>query len=192
MALGIVPAAGAATRFGGEKLLTDVDGTPMIERTVRALRAGGVLEVVVVVGPDDRAIAALGLPARIAENPDPSRGMLSSIQAGLAAGEGDPIVIIPGDMPYVRPETVRALLDHYAKRHGILSPRYQGKRGHPVLVPASLGSEILAEDPRSATLHDVLRRHEAARADLEVQDPGVVRDVDTRADLRDATGARRS
>lgn len=182
MALGIVPAAGAAERFGGDKLLADVDGMPLIERTVRALRDGGVEEIVVVVGPDDHAIAALGLPARIAENPDPSRGMLSSLQAGLAAGEGDPLVIVPGDMPYVAPATVRALLREYARRRAIVSPRYRGKRGHPVLLPASLRGEILAEDPR-ATLHDVIARHVHSRVDVDVDDPGTVRDVDTRADL---------
>ena len=63
-------------------------------------------------------------------NPDPSRGMFSSIQTGVSAAEGDPILVLPGDMPFVRSETVAALVA--AARLGeIVSPRYGSKHGHP-------------------------------------------------------------
>ena len=59
-------------------------------------------------------------------NPDPSRGMFSSIQIGLAAAQGDPSSCFPGDMPFVRPATVaaRALRSEQALA-AIVSPRFQ-------------------------------------------------------------------
>jgi molybdenum cofactor cytidylyltransferase len=91
-------------------------------------------------------------------------------------------VVLPGDMPFVRPETVRAVLAKYRERPAIVSPRYKGKRGHPVVMPLSLRDEIASTAP-TANLHEVIKHHQEERVDLEVDDPGVVRDVDIPADL---------
>ncbi len=85
-------------------------------------------------------------------------------------------------MPYVRPETVRAVVAKYRERAAIVSPRYRGKRGHPVVMPLALRDEIAAM-AATANLHDVIHHHQDDRVDLDVDDAGVVRDVDTRADL---------
>jgi molybdenum cofactor cytidylyltransferase len=87
-------------------------------------------------------------------------------------------------MPYVRPETVRAVIAKYTERNAIVSPRYRGKRGHPVALPPALRDEIAAFPP-TATLHDVIKKHTELRVDLDVADRGVVRDVDVPADLVD-------
>jgi molybdenum cofactor cytidylyltransferase len=187
-AVAVVTAAGSAERFGGKKLLTPIDGEPLLDHTIRALLEGGVAEVIVVVGRDARAEverdvnAMLDPRVRPVENPDPTRGMFSSIQEGVAQAQGDAILVMPGDMPFVSPETVRAVIDAYARKPAIVSPRYRGKRGHPVALPASLRDEILAADPRS-TLHDVIHAHTDIRVDVDVEDPGVVRDVDRIEDL---------
>lgn len=186
-ALGVVPAAGAAERFGGAKLLASVGGVPLLERTVRSLLDGGVSRVVVVLGPEADALRK-GVPAlsrravTLATNQRPERGMLSSIQTGVREADGDPILVLPGDMPYVEPATVSALLREQKERGGIVSPRFDGKRGHPVVIPGRLKDEILGA-AEGATLHDVLRAHASERADLDVYDRGVIRDVDQPADL---------
>jgi len=183
----IVPAAGAAERFGGAKLLASVGSDVLLERTIRSLLDGGVERVVVVLGPDASDIRK-GVPAldargvRVATNRKPERGMLSSIQAGLREISGDPILVLPGDMPYVEAATVSTLLREQAARGGILSPRFDGKRGHPVVIPGSLRDEILGAAD-GATLHDVLRAHASDRTDLDVYDRGVIRDVDEPKDL---------
>lgn len=187
-AIAIVTAAGSAARFGGRKLLADVGGEPLLDRTIRSLLEGGAAEIIVVVGTEDRALLERDVNAladarvRPVENTDPSRGMFSSIQAGLATASGDALVVLPGDMPFVRPETVRAVIDAYRARPSIVSPRYRGKRGHPVVLPLALRDEI-ASTPATATLHDVIKRHAELRVDLDVDDPGILRDVDTAEDL---------
>lgn len=186
-ALAIVPAAGSAERFGSAKLLADIGGVPLLERTVRSLLDGGVERAVVVLGPGEKEVRdkvpALGeTRVQVALNRDPSRGMISSIQAGLRESNGDPIVVLPGDMPYVTAATVALLLDAHRSREAIISPRFDGKRGHPVVIPGRLRDEILEADTR-ATLHEVLKRHASERVDIDVYDRGVLRDVDTPEDL---------
>ena len=187
-AVAIVTAAGSAERFGGKKLLTLIEGEPLLDHTIDALLEGGVAEVIVVVGRDGRAElerdvnAMLDPRVRAVENPDPSRGMFSSIQEGVAQAQGDAILVMPGDMPFVSPDTVRAVIAAYERKPAIVSPRYHGKRGHPVALPGSLRDEIRAADPR-ATLHDVIHAHMHMRVDVEVSDPGIVRDIDRPEDL---------
>lgn len=187
-AVAIVTAAGSAERFGGKKLLAPIAGEPLLDHTIRSLLEGGVSEVIVVVGTEarrelERDVNAMNDPrVRPVENPDPSRGMFSSVQVGVATANGDALVVLPGDMPYVRPETVRAVIAKYREGPAIVSPRYKGKRGHPVVMPLSLRDEISAT-AATANLHDVIHHHQDERVDLDVDDAGVVRDVDTPADL---------
>ncbi len=188
--LGIVTAAGAAERYGSQKLLASVGGSPLLERTVRSLLDGGLDRVVVVLGPDAAAIrsAVSALADRrvsVATNRHPERGMLSSIQEGFSEASGDPVVVLPGDMPYVEPATVAGLLQRHDETGGIVSPRFGGKRGHPVVIPGKYRDEIRGA-PASATLHEILRAHAGERVDMDVYDRGVVRDVDVPADLGEA------
>lgn len=184
--LAIVPAAGRGERFGSSpKLLADVGGEPMLARTIRTLFDGGVSRIVIVTAPGSTltGLAILDdVRVMTVVNPDPSRGMLSSIQTGLAATDGDPILVHPGDMPFVQAQTIAAVLT--ASRLGdVVTPRHGAKRGHPVALPGHLRVAILSADPAS-NLSAVLKAAEVDRLELEVDDPGVLRDVDTPHDLR--------
>jgi CTP:molybdopterin cytidylyltransferase MocA len=189
--IAIVPAAGKGERFGGGKLLTAVDGVPMIERTVRSLLDGGVASVVVVLAPDsDVAAAGPKIPAlgdrrvRSVINSDPSRGMFSSIQAGLqtVVDRTNVILVLPADMPFVRAATVGAILTAARQSAEPMSPTYNGRRGHPLALPACLRAALLAVDPRES-LNDALRVLTLPRQELPVDDPGILRDIDRRDDL---------
>jgi len=72
-------------------------------------------------------------------------------------------------MPFISAETVRAVIAAYERKPAIVSPRYRGKRGHPVALPPSLRDEIRDADPR-ATLHDVIHAHPDLRIDVDVED----------------------
>jgi molybdenum cofactor cytidylyltransferase len=184
-ALAIVPAAGKAERFGGGKLVADIDGEPLLNRTLRSLIDGGVEKLVVILAPGTTfaTVHLLSDPrVRRVVNPNPERGMFSSILIGLAAEEGDPILVLPGDMPFVKAETVTAVLNEATRTGRIVSPRFGGRHGHPVAFPGTLKAEILKADV-TWTLAAVLQVHDAQRTSIDVSDPGVHRDVDARGDL---------
>jgi molybdenum cofactor cytidylyltransferase len=182
----IVPAAGKSERFGGAKLLADVRGEPLLNHTIRSLIDGGVRRVVVVVPPGPALKVPLMADPRVvsAVNPDPARGMFSSIQAGASAGVADLLLVLPGDMPFVRPATVTALLEAAQETGLAISPRHQGRRGHPIALPGRLRAAILAA-PADTTLSAVLAADGIARIEMDVDDPGILRDVDTPGDIKD-------
>lgn len=185
-AVGIVPAAGRGSRFGGAKMLALVRGEPMIAHPVRALSDGGIARVIVITSAaaDLSAVAELSRPGvTTVFNPDPDRGMFSSIQIGIAAAGGDPVVVLPGDMPFVRPETVVRLLAEYAEAPGPVAPEYRGKHGHPLALPPAACRAILQAEATSR-LDDVLARSGWPRRFFAVDDAGVTRDVDVIGDLR--------
>lgn len=184
--LAIVPAAGRAERFGSSKLTADLRGEPLLAHTVRSLLDGHVARVVVVAAETGayRAIPLLRDPrVTIVVNTDADRGMFSSIQTGLAASDGDPILILPGDMPFVRPESIARLLEVYRTTPGLLVvPQRHARHGHPVVVPGSIRAAALAASPFS-TLADVIKAQRLVPREVELDDKGILRDVDTPADL---------
>jgi molybdenum cofactor cytidylyltransferase len=105
--------------------------------------------------------------------------MLSSIQAGISGAVGDLFVVLPGDMPYVQPDTVAAILEAAQETGLIVSPRFNGKRGHPVAIPGRLRAAIV-KAPATWTLQEVLLPEAQNRIEIDVEDGGVLRDVDTK------------
>jgi molybdenum cofactor cytidylyltransferase len=181
----VVPAAGASTRFGSWKPVADVGGVPLIERTLASLLAADVHHVIVVIREGDRFDAVPSLAdARVSTvvNPDPARGMFSSIQIGLAAADADVVLVLPADMPFVAAGTVRAVIAAAAATGGVVVPVHAGRRGHPIAIAGSLCGRLAVLDPMT-TLKDALAALAVPRDLLEVTDPGVLRDVDVPADL---------
>jgi molybdenum cofactor cytidylyltransferase len=91
-------------------------------------------------------------------------------------------VIALADMPFVRPETIRAVAWRLAAGAPIVAPRYHGERGHPVGIAARYLAELeaLAGDEGARA---ILKRDAALVEFVDCDDPGVLRDVDTPADL---------
>jgi molybdenum cofactor cytidylyltransferase len=181
----VVPAAGFSTRFGAAKLLADVGGEPLISRTLASLLDAGIARVVVVTreGSGLDGVDALSDPrVTVAVNTDPARGMFSSIQMGLAAAEGDVVLVLPADMPFVASATVAAVAARAAATSSVIVPVHRGRNGHPIGIPAAVRGRLLALDP-ATTLKDALAAVGASRESLDVPDPGVLRDVDVPGDL---------
>jgi molybdenum cofactor cytidylyltransferase len=181
----VVPAAGRSSRFGAMKLLADVDGRRLIERTIAALLDAGVARVVVV----SRDPAAFSDVALLADprvdtiaNPAPERGMFSSIQVGLAAATGRVVLVLPADMPFVSAATVAAVAGRATATGSTVVPVHAGRRGHPIAIPRALCDELLALVP-TTTLKDGLAALARTTEVLDVDDPGVLRDVDVPGDL---------
>lgn len=198
MTLAVVPAAGVSRRMGRPKLLLPFGTGTIMGSLVAALRAGGASPVLLVTAPGDEELRARALEAgcRVAVNPDPERGMLSSIREGIAAlggahalaQGGEVLLVAPADLPALRPATVAELLWRRAAAEAPLAvPTYQGKRGHPLAIASALLPEIETLD-LGVGLKELLERHAAAVLEVPVEDPGAVRDVDTPEDYVDLTG----
>jgi molybdenum cofactor cytidylyltransferase len=181
----VVPAAGASTRFGSPKLVADVDGAPLLQRTLASLLDAGVARVVVVTrdGAALTGVPSLADPrVSTAVNPDPARGMFSSIQTGLAVAGGDVVLVLPGDMPFVAAATDQAVAARAAASGAVIVPAHGGQRGHPIAIPRALCDRLAMLAPHT-TLKEALAAVGASRLELDIADPGVVRDVDVPEDL---------
>ena len=139
---------------------------------------------------ETESLLPAGLPVRRLRNQEPHRGQLSSLKLALQALEdardvlGAIVSLI--DHPGIRAETVERLCDR-ARSDRIAVPRFQTRRGHPVFFGRALFPELLAT-PDELGARSVVRR-DASRVDvIDVDDPAVVRDLDTPTDLRDAGG----
>jgi len=187
-ATAVVLAAGAGRRLGGvAKALLDTGGATFLARIVAtAIEAGAARAIVVVGAPFAEAVAAEAtrLGARVVVNPDPARGMASSVAAGFAALDaGNHALLWPVDHPWVRASTVAALLATPAE---ITVPRHRGRGGHPAAVARTVWPALAACGSRSDGARAILRDPQWRRVDLEVDDPGVLRDVDVPSDLAPA------
>jgi molybdenum cofactor cytidylyltransferase len=169
--------------MGQPKALLQYEGETFVGRLARVL-AVCCERVVVVLGYDADAVRdAVPAGAIIAVNPQPERGMLSSLQCGLrAAGEADAAMFLPVDFGAVRSETV-ARIAAEAGSAPIIAPVFEGAHGHPVCVARAIIEQILAL-PDEAQARDVIRRHRGGTLFIEVDDPGTVRDVDTPEEYR--------
>ncbi len=193
-AVGLVLAAGTASRFGGGKVLADLEGSPLLGHVLGAVRSAGLGAVLVVLGREaaaaDRAMrrdAAVGWAAVVRlVNPAPERGLASSVRLGMSAATAVPgvraVLVLPGDQPRVRPEVIAALLGAEAADDAIaVAPRYSGDASpNPVLLlPA--GWPLVAELDGDRGFGPLLARH--ADRVLRVDVGGANPDVDTAADL---------
>ena len=181
---GILLAGGAARRFGGGKLLHALpDGTPIGVAAWHNLRAALDPVVVVVRRGDDALAARFGREgARVVVSEDAERGMGHSLASGVAATADAPgWVIALADMPGVRPATITAVAQAIADGARIALPVHNGERGHPVGFSAACRDELLALSGDSGA-RALLQRYAAEVVRLQVDDPGVLQDIDTRAD----------
>lgn len=188
---GVVLAAGAGSRFGGAKLLARIDGAPILARVVETARAAGLAPLIVVVGPDleDQA-PTLGFESgELVGNPEPERGLASSVRIGLAAAAAveppvDAAVVLLGDQPLVRTSAVERLIEALERAPAPVVaavPRYtEGGSPNPVVLRRA-GFELAAETDADRGLGPVLDAHR--RMVIEVEVPGRNPDVDTTADL---------
>jgi molybdenum cofactor cytidylyltransferase len=181
----IVLAAGRSSRMGGaNKLLTEIEGLPMVTRAVDVALASRARPVIVVVGHDaPRLRAAIGdRPVTLIENPAYASGMASSLKAGIVAlpVDIDGALVCLADMPQVGPQTLDRLIAAFNPLEGraICVPSWDAKRGNPVLWAKSFFPEI------ASLAGDVGARHLIGQygelvAEVPMPDDGVLLDIDT-------------
>jgi molybdenum cofactor cytidylyltransferase len=184
----LILAAGRSSRFGAFKPLAPLGSSTLIGESVARFHMAGVLDVRVVVGHRFLELIPVveRLGARWVVNPDPDRGMFSSVLAGVESFEPEvrAFFLLPVDIPLVKPRTIRTLLDAYCDENPrVIYPRFNGERGHPPLIPAScLRGELPPDFPGG--LRAFLSRHDEAAEDVDVVDESILLDCDTVSDYR--------
>lgn len=188
----VILAAGQGKRMGsGPKALARCGDASFLELVASACRGCGTTWVVV--RDDDRrtceAAAELGLPW--VTNPQPQMGMFSSVQCGVrTALQLNPglerVVIFPVDHARVSPETVDAILEIMAEDLSLdwVQPVHLGHRGHPIVVSARVARALLTRPPDS-TLREALESTTQEAEEVAVNDPGILKNLNSPADIEE-------
>jgi molybdenum cofactor cytidylyltransferase len=183
----IVLAAGMSRRMGTPKQLLRFGDRMLLELTLENVRNSAADPIVLVLGyaaeeiqqkiPTDRL--------KVIINPAYQEGMASSLRGGLAAvdQEAQGALIVLADQPCIRPATLNALIEHHRKhRPQIVIPTYRGFRGNPVLLDRSVFPEVMAITG-DVGCRAIFGSHTENIEKLEVNDPGILLDIDTDSDL---------
>lgn len=180
----LIPAAGASSRMGRDKLAVEVEGRSMLARVADSLLGAGLAPLVVVCrGADDpRRTLLAGRPVVWVDPPQPGEGMGASIAAGAAALPPglDGVAVCPGDMPLLTAADVAAVVAAFDGVH-LVAASHQGRRGHPVLFPARLFSRLSALSGDEGARAVVSSERDKVK--LVETGPGALMDVDTPDDL---------
>jgi len=181
----VVLAAGRSSRMGGtNKLVADLNGAPLVARTVDAVLASAARPVVVVTGHQAQEVrTALGeRPVTFAHNPDFADGLSTSLRAGLAAlpAEVDGALVCLGDMPMVGGAVIDRLIAAFnpAEGRAICVPVSHGKRGNPVLWDRRFFADMARISGDTGAKHLIGLNTEQV-CEVPVDDSGVLDDVDT-------------
>jgi len=186
----IVLAAGEGRRFGGDKRRHLIDGVPMLTRTLSTYRRV-FATVVAVIRPGEPEIADLAMSTgcQFVEATDAQMGQSRSLAAGVVALTGracftkrdstpiDGIVIGLADMPFVKAETLRRLVDAMNQNpDDIVRPRSHGRNGNPVGFPKRLFKDLTQLEGDQGARKLVASHRDVVY--VNVDDRGVLDDID--------------
>lgn len=168
------------------KALLDYRGKTFIETVCDTMRAAGIYDITVVLGKHEEQILAKWQHncERIVTNPNPSDGQISSLNAALSAlpPYAKSVMMALVDQPTVSSSTYSLLIKKSkANPDSIVIPRYNGKRGHPIVLPAK-ARPLCHAAPLDKGLHWVTHHPDLHILDVEVTDSGILRDIDTPAE----------
>jgi molybdenum cofactor cytidylyltransferase len=187
MVSAIVLAAGESRRMGRPKQLLRLGDRTLLDLALDNVRNSSVEEIILVLGSSaaeiQQQVSTHGV--KIVVNPAYQEGMASSLRAGIAAldASSQAALIVLADQPCLRPTTLDRLIDHHrSKRPHIVIPTYKGFRGNPVLLDCSVFSEVM-EIRGDIGCRAIFGSHTENIDKLEVDDPGILLDVDTSADF---------
>ena len=183
----VILAAGASKRMKEPKALLRLDGEPAVFTLFTALVRASYEPVVTVTSSTvKKELDALMFPGKIVINDETEKGALLSFRLGLQTlpDECAAALLCPVDHPLIRRETLQKIKAAASRTH-IIVPCYQGKRGHPTLFGQDFWP-LLFSLPLEEGARGVLRRKPDAVTLLDVDDPGVVQNLNSPSDLTDA------
>lgn len=185
----IVLAAGEGKRLGMIKPLVLIDGEPALIRVIRTIRKAGVEKIIVVLGHAAETVQAQVdfTGCRVVLNPRYETGMAGSLIRGIesVAPAAEGVLIFHADMPTVRAETIRAVIQQAKQGARIAAPIYEAQRGFPVFLHRSCFQELMPTLTGDVGARRYISKHAEELVLVEVDDPGAIRDIDRPEDLRE-------
>jgi molybdenum cofactor cytidylyltransferase len=187
----IILAAGSSRRMGTQKLLLPYRESTIIETVVDNVLSSKVDKVMVVLGADRAEInQKIGdKPVTFCHNLEHEQGMLSSVMCGFKAlpEEANAALVYLGDQPEIPPRITDAVIDAYNDDlKGIVIPVHNHRRGHPLLIDLKYRREIYKLDLEQG-LRSLMHLFPEDVLEVEVDEPGILVDIDTREDYSKAT-----
>lgn len=188
----VILAAGLGERLGGvAKALIRVDGGPLVQRQIDALRGAGIADILVVTGAHHASIARAlaGQGVRLVHNADAARGQGTSVRLGLQAADpqADGLLMLPCDQPLLTPADLMDLMAVFQHRdgHDFVVPWVDGnRRGNPVLVARHAVQAILSGD-RYQACRDYMDAHPETVLRWCTANDHYLVDIDQAQDLHD-------
>jgi molybdenum cofactor cytidylyltransferase len=185
MIVAVVLSAGESSRMGQPKALLPIDGETFLERIVSALRRTQVGKITVVIGHNAEEMKEKidHLPVEILVNHQYQLGQLSSLHVAIghliSDQSCDGMLVHLVDHPYIDGKLVDVMIQQfYDSKKLIVVPRYQGKRGHPVILSRKLFTELL-NTPMDQGAKAVVNAHVADTLEIDADNEGVTIDIDT-------------
>jgi len=187
----IILAAGSSTRMGTQKLLMPYNNSTMIETVIDNVLDSKIDKVMVVLGADsDEITRVIGQkPVEYCHNQQPEKEMLSSVMCGFKAlpENANAALVYLGDQPNIPPAITNTIIEAYnGDLHGIVIPVHDHRRGHPLLVDLKYRRDIFKLDLDKG-LRSLMHLFPEDVLEVDVDEPGILVDIDTREDYSKAT-----
>ena len=186
----ILLAAGSSKRMGKLKQLLPLGGKPVIMHCLDTIIESGITDIVVVLNLAGKEIegAVRHLPLTIVFNKNPSSEMAESVGIGLHSVHDDSsgILIYLSDYPLIKRDTLKILISWHEKEPDkIIIPVFRNKKGHPTMFPKHCLNEI----SQGFALREIVHKDNGRIQLAEVQDEGILSDMDTEDDYKIITQA---
>ncbi|TGE34428.1 DVU_1551 family NTP transferase [Desulfosporosinus sp. Sb-LF] len=182
----IIVAAGYSFRMKRFKPLLSLGGGTVLEKAVHSFQKSGIRDIRVVVGHRANELYPVldRLEVQTIVNPNFSEGMFSSVTSGVKSLS--PMVkgffLLPVDNPIVNRDTLKKLQNtFFTTEFGIIYPSHQGMRGHPPLISCRYVNNVITWN-KPGGMRALLEQYEHDAIDVEVDDPGILLDMDTPED----------
>jgi molybdenum cofactor cytidylyltransferase len=187
----VILAAGSSRRMGQQKLLMPFGSSTIIETVVQNVVQSNLKHILVVLGANSEAIKSTlnHLPVNFCHNENHHLGMLSSVICGFrnVPEDAGAVLVYLGDQPGIPPVITNRIIDAYNEDlKGIVIPVHDNRRGHPLLVDMKYQREIEKLDLEQG-LRSLMHQFPQDVLEVDVDEPGILVDIDTREDYSKAT-----
>ena len=184
----LVLSAGFSSRMNEFKPLLELDGKTLLEHAIGLFKAAGIENITTVLGHRAEELPPIleSASSTYVINENYQDGMFSSIQCGVRElrKTSDAFFLLPVDIPFVRPTTIRRLLEEFHNNTAaiVCYPQFRERRGHPPLINSSIADEILAYDGNGG-MRELLGKYRDQAVMVTVDDPFTLMDIDTEKDF---------